>query len=151
MRSLFVLGRLIFGGFFLYNGLNHFFQHDELTSHAASKGVAAPDAAVNAAGAMLVAGGFSVVAGVKPREGLATLIAFLVPVSLQMHRFWAIDNEHERMQEMVNFAKNVALIGAALVMFQIDEPWPASIDALRHEDDEMYVKLGGRELRSLPA
>ena len=46
--------------------------------------------------------------------------------------------------------KNMALVGAALSMMQIDEPWPASIDAARAADEEMYVRLGGRDFRSLP-
>jgi hypothetical protein len=54
------------------------------------------------------------------------------------------------MGQTVNFAKNVALIGAALALMQIDEPWPASIDSARTEE-EMFVHLGGRDLRALPA
>ena len=30
---------------------------------------------------------------------------------------------------MINFTKNMALVGAALAMMQIEEPWPASVDA----------------------
>ena len=47
MRSLFVLGRAIFGGYFLYNGINHFINESMMSQYAASKGVAAPDAAVS--------------------------------------------------------------------------------------------------------
>jgi putative oxidoreductase len=151
MRPVFVVGRIIFGGFFLYSGLNHFLQHEPLSGHAASKGVPAAPAAVAVSGAILVAGGASIITGIRPRNGLATLIAFLVPVSLQMHRFWEIDDPGARMMEMTNFMKNMALVGAALTMMHIEEPWPASVDAARASDDEMYVRLGGRELRSLPA
>jgi hypothetical protein len=52
---------------------------------------------------------------------------------------------------MINFMKNMALVGAALTMMQIEEPWPASVDAARAADEEMFVQLGGREFRSLPA
>ena len=34
MRSLFVIGRAIFGGFFLYNGVNHFLNEKALSQHA---------------------------------------------------------------------------------------------------------------------
>jgi hypothetical protein len=54
------------------------------------------------------------------------------------------------MGEMINFTKNLALVGAALALMQIPEPWPVSIDAARREE-EMYVRLGGRDLRALPA
>ncbi len=150
MRALHVLGRTIFGAYFLYNGISHFQHVEMLSRHAAHKGVTAPEVAVQASGALLVAGGLSVIAGVKPRQGLAAIIAFLIPVSLQMHRFWDITDPQQRMGEMVNFTKNMALVGAALTMMQIAEPWPASIGSARRGED-MYVRLGGRELRSLPA
>ena len=154
MRSLFVIGRAIFGGFFLYNGVNHFLNEKALSQHAGAKGVAAPDAAVTASGALLTAGGLSVLTGIKPRQGLAAIIAFLVPATLQMHRFWEETDPGARMNETINFAKNVALIGAALTMMQIDEPWPISLGSAmdaRADSEEMFVRLGGRDLRSLPA
>jgi len=150
MRALFVIGRALFGGFFAYNGINHFLNRQSMSQYASSKGVPQADAAVPATGAMLVAGGASVVAGIKPRQGLATIIAFLVPTTLQMHRFWEVEDPNQRLVEMTQFAKNVALIGAALALMQVEEPWPASVDSARTEE-EMFVHLGGRDLRALPA
>jgi uncharacterized membrane protein YphA (DoxX/SURF4 family) len=151
MRTLFVLGRMIFGGFFAYSGINHLQHTDAMRQYAAAKGVPAPEQAVQATGALLIAGGVSIMAGFRPRQGLAAIIAFLVPVSLQMHRFWEEVDPQQRQNEMINFMKNMALVGAALSMLQIDRPWPASIDAVGAADEEMYIRLGGRELRALPA
>ena len=150
MRSLYVLGRAMFGGYFLYNGINHFLNERMMSQYAASKGVGAPDAAVTSSGALLAAGGLSVMAGVKPKQGLAAIIGFLVPVTLQMHRFWEETEPERRMNETINFGKNVALIGAALTMLQIAEPWPISVDEARRDDEEMFIRLGGRDLRALP-
>jgi uncharacterized membrane protein YphA (DoxX/SURF4 family) len=99
---------------------------------------------------MLIAGGLSIIAGAKPKQGLAAIIAFLVPVSLQMHRFWEEQDAQKKQMEMTQFLKNLALTGAALALMGVAEPWPASIDAAR-QDEEMFVRLGGRDLRSLPA
>jgi putative oxidoreductase len=151
MRVLFLLGRAIFGGFFVWNGLNHWREQESMSQYAASKGVAAADVAVPASGTLILAGGASVLAGVQPRLGLAAIIAFLIPVSLQMHRFWDVDDPAQRMNELINFSKNMALLGAAFMLLQLDEPWPASVDALRGEEEEMFVRLGGRDLRALPA
>jgi putative oxidoreductase len=151
MRTLFVLGRTIFGGFFAHSGMNHLQHTESMRQYAAAKGVPAPDTAVLATGALLLAGGISVMTGFKPRQGLAALVAFLVPVTLQMHRFWEEADAQKRQGEMINFMKNMALVGAALAMMQIDEPWPASIDAARAADEDMYIRLGGRDFRSLPA
>jgi len=150
MRGLFVLGRAIFGGFFIFHGINHLQHSSEMAQYAASKGVRGAQPAVQATGLMLLTGGLSVAAGFKPRQGLATLISFLVPVSLQMHRFWEEEDEQKRQVEMTNFMKNMALVGAALSLMEIREPWPASVDAARTEE-EMFVRLGGRDLRALPA
>ena len=151
MRTLFVAGRAIFGGFFAYSGVNHLQATESMGQYAASKGVPAPEQAVQATGVMMLAGGLSVMTGYQPRRGLLALISVLVPVTLQMHRFWEEADPQKRQGEMINFMKNVALVGAALTMMQIDEPWPASIDAARAADEEMYVRLGGRDFRSLPA
>jgi uncharacterized membrane protein YphA (DoxX/SURF4 family) len=122
-----------------------------MSQYAAAKGVSNADAAVQASGGLVLAGGLSVLTGLKPRQGLAAVIAFLVPVTLQMHRFWDIQDPQRRSVEMVNFLKNVALIGAALAMLEIEEPWPASIDGARDSNEDMYIHLGGRNLRALPA
>ena len=46
MDDLFLLGRLIFGGFFLYNGANHFLMNATFVQYAAAKGVPMPEVAV---------------------------------------------------------------------------------------------------------
>jgi uncharacterized membrane protein YphA (DoxX/SURF4 family) len=151
MRSLFVLGRAVFGGFFVYNGYIHYRDVAQMTGYAAARGVPAPAAAVRASGAMLIAGGLSVISGAKPKQGLATLVAFLIPSALQIHRFWEESDPMRQAQERAHFLKDIALAGAALALMQVSEPWPASIDALRADDEEMFVHLGGRDLRALPA
>ena len=150
MRALHLVGRAIFGSFFVYNGINHLKNSTGMAQYAGSKGVPAAEQAVQATGGMLIAGGLSIVAGLKPRQGLATVVAFLIPVSLQMHRFWEESDPQKQQMEMTQFLKNMALVGAALALMAVDEPWPASIDSARTEE-EMFVHLGGRDLRSLPA
>jgi putative oxidoreductase len=151
MRALHVLGRAIFGGFFGYNGINHLQNSGAMGQYAAAKGVPAAEQAVQASGLMLLAGGLSIIAGLKPKQGLAAIIAFLVPVSLQMHRFWEESDAQKRQTEMIQFMKNMALVGAALTLMDNSDPWPASIDSARAVDEEMFVRLGGRDLRALPA
>ena len=151
MRALHVIGRAIFGGFFVYNGINHLQNSSGMGQYAAAKGVPAAEQAVQASGLMLLAGGLSIMAGLKPKQGLATIIAFLVPVSLQMHRFWEESDAQKRQTEMIQFMKNMALVGAALTLMHSRDPWPVSIDSVRSDNEEMFVRLGGRDLRALPA
>jgi putative oxidoreductase len=153
MRTLSVLGRAIFGGYFIYNGINHFKNRKAMAAYAAAKGTPAAEAAVLGSGALLLAGGASVITGLKPREGLAALVAFLVPVSLQMHRFWEASDPTERQSETVNFTKNMALAGAALALMDMPTPWRASIGRRAQpgdgRDHKTYPQLTPGTLRAL--
>jgi putative oxidoreductase len=117
-------GRALFGGYFLYNGINHFMSRTMLTDYARSKGVPAPDVAVAASGLLILAGGISILAGVQPKIGAALISTFLLGVSPQMHAFWKEQDANQRMNEMVNFTKNMALVGASLLAAGRPEPWP---------------------------
>jgi putative oxidoreductase len=120
-------GRAIFGGFFLYNGINHFRNREMLAGYASSKKVPAADAAVIASGVMMVAGGLSLLTGAQPKIGAASIAGFLLGVSPTMHAYWNEQDPQQRMHEMVNFTKNVALIGGALLAAGQPEPWPWSV------------------------
>jgi uncharacterized membrane protein YphA (DoxX/SURF4 family) len=122
-RAAFLVGRTLFGGYFLYSGIRHFTEQATLVEYARSKSVPAPDAAIPATGGMLIAGGASVLAGVAPRWGLTTIVAFLAAVTPSIHRFWEVEDPNQRMSETVNFSKNVALAAACLMMMEIPEPW----------------------------
>jgi hypothetical protein len=50
-----------------------------------------------------------------------------------MHNFWAIEDPKQRMNDMVNFSKNMALLGSALALMGVDEPWPASVPISQEE------------------
>jgi uncharacterized membrane protein YphA (DoxX/SURF4 family) len=137
-RAAFMLGRTIFGGYFAYSGISHFQQRQMMSGYAASKGIPAPDVAVQATGAMLVAGGASIMTGVQPRWGLAAVVGFLAGVTPTMHRFWDIDDPQQRMGELINFTKNLALAGACLMMMEIPEPWNADV---QEEEWDLEVEL----------
>jgi putative oxidoreductase len=127
MKIPFLIGRLVFGGFFLYNGINHFKQRKAMSQHAASRRVPMPETAVTVSGAILTLGGASILLGVKPKLGAAAIIGFLAGVSPLMHDFWRVEDPNQRMNDMIHFSKNVALLGGALALMAIEEPWPASV------------------------
>jgi len=127
MKATFLLGRLVFGGFFLYNGIHHLQERKSMGQYAQSKNVPLAEAAVTASGVALIAGGASILLGVKPKLGAAAIAGFLAGVSPVMHDFWRVEEPNQRMNEMINFGKNMALIGGALALMGVDEPWPASV------------------------
>ena len=120
-------GRAIFGGYFLYNAANHFINRKAMTEYAASKDVPLPTLAVLGSGALLALGGLSLLTGIRPSTGASLITTFLVSVSPIMHNFWAIDDEQQRMAEMVNFTKNMALIGGACFAAAVPQPWPGAV------------------------
>jgi putative oxidoreductase len=128
MKAAFLLGRVIFGGFFLYNGINHLKQQQALAQYAGSKQVSNPELAVIVSGIALLVGGGSVILGLKPRIGTLAIIAFLSTVSPVMHDFWSAQDPQQRQNDMTHFSKNMALLGAALALIGMKE-WPASIAA----------------------
>lgn len=129
--TMLALGRAIFGGFFLYSGLDHFLQRQMMTEYARAKGVPMPEVAVSGSGAMLVLGGLSLISGTQPKAGAALIAGFLLGVTPVMHDFWNVEDQQQRMQELVNFSKNVALLGGACLAAAVPEPWPASLQIRR--------------------
>jgi len=131
MKALFIAGRVLFGGFFAFNGLNHFLQLGFMAGYAQMKGVPAPALAVALTGVLLLAGGLSILVGAWPRIGVALLVLFLLPTSLIMHDFWSVPDPMQRVAEMTSFMKNMALAGAALMLVAIPEPWARSVSRRR--------------------
>jgi hypothetical protein len=60
---------------------------------------------------VLILGGASILLGVKPKYGAAALAGFLLGISPVIHDFWTVADPNQRMNEMVNFTKNLALAG----------------------------------------
>lgn len=123
-----LVGRLIFGGYFLYSGITHFIGLEGLAGYAASKGVPLPSLAVAFSGLLLVLGGLSIVLGWWTRLGAWLIVFFLLPVSVMMHDYWAIADPQQAAGERLNFMKNMAMLGAALMIATVPR-WPLSLGA----------------------
>jgi len=126
-KLLYLLGRLIVGVYYIYNGLHHFIGYSGMVQYAKMKSVPYAEIAVPAAGALLLIGGLSLLLGYHPEIGVLAIAVFLVPVSYKIHNFWA-EAGQQRMGDMVNFLKNAALLGSALMFLGIRRPWPLSLD-----------------------
>jgi len=132
MAGAFLVGRILAGGYFLMGAFHHFSSTQQMARAAAMHGVPAPTAAVLVAGLLLLVGGLSLLLGVFPRIGVAALVAFLVPVTLTMHAFWADRDPMMRMNDVINFSKNVGLLGSIVMFLAIPRPWPYSLERRLH-------------------
>ena len=126
MEILFLIGRVIFGGYFIYNGINHFKNNVALTGYAASKGVLFPKYAVYLSGVLILLGGIGIVLGAYVKYAIVALCLFLIPVTFMMHQYWKATDPMQKSFEFVNFTKNLALLGAALMTLAVLEPWSFS-------------------------
>ena len=119
---LFVVGRIFVGGFYITSSFNHFFKRKEMAEYAKFKSVPLPNLAVFLTGLLLLFGGASILFGIYPYIGVALISLFLIPVSLMMHNFWSVQKEQKKI-EIVNFMKNMALLGSTLMFLKIQMPW----------------------------
>jgi len=112
MKTTSLIGRILYSLLFLVAVPGHF--SAQTIDFAASQGVPLASLAVPASGILALLGGLSIALGYKTRWGALALIAFLVPVTLMMHNFWAVTDPMMHQLQMVMFLKNLALIGGAL-------------------------------------
>lgn len=124
---VFLIGRIIAGGFFLMNGVNHFSKLSMMTGYAKSKGTPAPALAVGVTGVLLLLGGASLLLGFHPTIGAGLLVIFILGVTFSIHNFWTVQDPMAKMGEMTHFLKNMALLGLLLMTLLIPRPWPMSL------------------------
>lgn len=124
LNILAIIGQFIFGLYFIYSGLKHFTQMKGMSGYAGSKGVPMPGFLVPFSGLMLIVGGLSVVTGLYLVYGLALLAIFMLIVTPAMHNFWAEKDGMMRMNSMIQFTKNLAILGAILLAYGLVDSWP---------------------------
>ena len=128
MKFLFPLGRVLFSLIFITAAPRHF-THEGI-QHAADLGVPVAGVLVPLSGVLAFAGGLSVAIGYKARYGAWALIGFLIPVTLWMHAYWKLSDPAAVHIQNAMFAKNLSMLGAALLLSQFGAG-PVSIDERR--------------------
>jgi len=119
-----LIGRVVFSFFFIYSGFNHLTKLSMYSQYAGASGVPAPTVAVAVTGLMLLGGGLSILLGVQPKWGAALLVVFLVPTAVMVHKFWGISDPMLAANQAAHFWKNIALAGAALMIFSFATLYP---------------------------
>jgi putative oxidoreductase len=125
-RALPLLGRVCFSAIFILSAPRHFSQ--AFIDAAASHDVPLPGLSVPLSGVIAAAGGLSILFGYKAKVGGWLLVMFLVPVTLFMHGFWAIDDPQIAAVQMGSFLRNFSMIGGALFVAYFGAG-PVSVDA----------------------
>lgn len=123
---LFLIGKIIVGLYFVNAGFNHFRNLERVSDYAASKGIPASKFSTIISGLFLLFGGLSFLLGAYQLIGSILLIVFLLPAAFFIHNFWILPKE-QRMNDMLNFMRNIVYIGFILMLLSVPVPWAFSI------------------------
>jgi putative oxidoreductase len=126
MKVSVLVGRLLYSLIFLMASLGHFSQGT--INYAAAQGVPLAAVAVPVSGILALLGGLSVALGYKAKWGAGLLALFLIPVTVMLHNFWAMQDPVTAQMHQVMFLKNVSLLGGALLILNFGSG-PLSLDA----------------------
>jgi len=121
MRWILFVGRLLFGGAFLWTATRQALHAQAATESLAAHSVPYPEVALAISTLLLALGGASVVLGIVPRIGLGLIVLELIASTLM----YAADSG----VELALFTKNIGLMGAALGLLSLPVPWPVSVDS----------------------
>jgi len=116
--AILFVGRVLFVGLFMSTAVNHIRSRDRYVAIAKGR-IPIPYVAGWPAGVWLLLADTSLVLGVWPDIGTLMLAAFLVPITILFHPFWAISDPAQRRTQEMNFYRNVSLVGAALALFAL--------------------------------
>jgi putative oxidoreductase len=108
-------GRVLIAVIFLISGFFKVGAYAQIVGYAAAMHLPAPGVAIAVAAAVELAGGLAILVGFKTRAAAWVLFLYLLPVTYIFHNFWAVQGQEQQTQ-MVNFLKNVAIMGAMLVL-----------------------------------
>jgi putative oxidoreductase len=126
MKVWVLVGRVLYSLIFIVASLGHFSQGT--ISYAAAQGVPLATVAVPLSGILALLGGLSVALGYKAKWGAVLLGLFLLPVTVMLHNFWAMQDPATAQMHQVMFLKNVSMLGGALLILNFGSG-PLSLDA----------------------
>src|SRR5262245_21702586 len=89
---------------------------ETVSQFMAAEGVPMPRLMLVGAIVFLIVGGISLIVGYKARFGAALLLVFLVLATYFFHDFWTVSDPKAQQEQMIQFMKNLALIGAMLLI-----------------------------------
>ena len=128
-----ITGRVLLCVIFLMaavgNKIPHFSNVAQLMD---SKGIPQPKLMLVGAIVFLLAGSLSVITGYRARIGALLLLVFLALATYYFHNFWAIAEAKAQQEQMIQFMKNLSMMGAMLFIIG-NGPGPMSIGSVKRK------------------
>ena len=110
-----LLGRALYSGVLAYMAIDGFQNNEKRVEIARERGVPLPEVAVPAVTAMLLVANVGILLWKFPRASAWALIVFFLGTSPGIHHFWKMEGK-ERQANKINFLKNMALLGGAILL-----------------------------------
>ena len=118
MDVVFLIGRLLFVATFVLSGTRiHLIGYREGVEYARAAGSPLPEIGVPLSGTIAVVGGALIALGIWADLGALLIALFLVVITPIMHAYWRETDPQMRVMQNVNFMKNLAMLGGALILF----------------------------------
>ena len=119
MNAVLLVGRILFAFIFITSGITHFAKLEAMTGYAQYKKLPAAKLGVLASGLFFLLGGVYVAIGLWVDLGALLLAITLILAAVIFHNFWKESDATAKQNEMIAFNKNLALAGAALILFAL--------------------------------
>lgn len=119
MDAVLVIGRILFALLFIASGISHFAKLEVMTGYAKYKKLPAAKIGVIASGFFFLLGGIYIAVGFWVDLGALMLAVTLILAAVIFHNFWTETDATTKQNEMTAFMKNLALAGAALIIFAL--------------------------------
>ncbi len=123
MNILFTIGAILFAVLFIGSGIGHFKAVEAMTGYAKYIGLPAAKAGVLVSGLLFLVGALAIVAdalgasnGQFGTYGALAIALVMFPTAIIFHNFWKETDPQAKQNEQIQFNKDIALAGAALVI-----------------------------------
>ncbi len=129
------IGRSLYAGILAYMALDGFKNNDKRVAVAEAKGVPMPELLVPFVTGMLFVANLGIVLWRFPRAAAGAVIVFFLGTTPAIHDFWTMEGK-QRHANKINFLKNVALLGGAVVLLDQATGRESDRDARGTPEDE---------------
>lgn len=119
MNAILIIGRIFFGLLWIGAGFAHFKNLEAMTGYAKYKKLPAAKLGVIGSGLTFLVGGILVVLGTWVDLGALLIAITVILAALIFHQYWKETDANTKMQEQMGFNKDIALGGAALILFAL--------------------------------
>lgn len=119
VEEAFLVGRILFAFLLIGSGVGHLTATAAMAGYAESKGLKNGALMVQISGVALIAGGVAIVLGIWGDLASLGVAILMIAFAVIMHPFWKETDAQAKQMEMIQFNKDIALAGAALITYAL--------------------------------